>query len=67
MDDRFRELDDYMGLLYSQVKMVGKNCLYSEGVIMKVIRIGLAKYPAKYHFSTPIRQEMLYKEYWNVL
>ena len=26
----------------------------------------LAKYPAKYHFSTPIRQEMLYKEYWNV-
>lgn len=34
---------------------------------MKVIRIGLAKYPAKYHFSAPIRQEMLYKEYWNVL
>ena len=32
---------------------------------------GLAKYPAKYHFghyfSAPIRQEMLYKEYWNVL
>jgi hypothetical protein len=28
---------------------------------------GLAKYPAKYHFSVPIRQEMLYKEYWNVL
>ena len=66
MDDRFRELDDYMGLLYSQVKMVGKNCLYSKGVIMKVIRIGLAKYPAKDHFSVPIRQEMLYKEYWNV-
>ena len=30
-------------------------------------RNGLAKYPAKYYFSTPIRQEMLYKEYWNVL
>ena len=26
---------------------------------------GLAKYPAKYHFSAPIRQEMLYKEYWD--
>ena len=42
---------------------------------MKVIRIGLAKYPAKYHskfyfehyFSAPIRQEMLYKEYWDVI
>ena len=34
---------------------------------MKFIRIGLAKYPAKYHFSAHIRQEMLYKEYWNVL
>ena len=41
---------------------------------MKVIRIGLAKYPVKYHsksyfeypFSVPIRQEMLYEEYWNV-
>ena len=65
MDDRFRELEDYMGLLYSQVKMVGKNCLYSEGVIMKVIRIGFAKYPSKYYFSAPIRQEMLYKEYWD--
>ena len=39
------------------------------------IQNGLAKYPAKYqdnypakyHFSAPIRQEMLYKEYWNVL
>ena len=38
-------------------------------------RNGLSTYPAKYHskfyfehyFSTPIRQEMLYKEYWNVL
>ena len=30
-------------------------------------RNGLAKYPAKYNFSAPIRQEMLYKEYWNVL
>ena len=47
--------------------MVGKNPLYSKGVIMKVIRIGLAKYPAKYHFSAPIQQEMLYEEYWNVL
>ena len=28
---------------------------------------GLAKYPAKYYFSAPIQQEMLYKEYWNVL
>ena len=28
---------------------------------------GSAKYPAKYHFSAPIQQEMLYKEYWNVL
>lgn len=34
---------------------------------MKVIRIGLAKYPAKYYFSVPIQQEMLYKEYWNVI
>ena len=34
---------------------------------MKVIRNGLAKYPAKYHFNAPIRQEMLYKDYWNVL
>lgn len=47
--------------------MVGKNCLCSKGVIMKVIRAGLAKYPIKYHFSAPIRQEMLYEEYWNVL
>ena len=30
-------------------------------------RNGLAKYPAKYYFIEPIRQEMLYKEYWNVL
>ena len=38
-------------------------------------RNGLAKYPAKYHskfyfehnLSAPIRQEMLYKEYWDVL
>ena len=28
---------------------------------------GLAKYPVRYNFSAPIRQEMLYKEYWNVL
>lgn len=36
---------------------------------------GLAKYPAKYssefyfehYFILPVRQEMLYKEYWNVL
>ena len=28
---------------------------------------GLAKYPSKYYFSAPIQQEMLYKEYWNVL
>ena len=38
-------------------------------------RNGLAKYPAKYHskfyfehyFSESIRQEMLYKEYWDVI
>ena len=30
-------------------------------------RNGLSMYPAKYYFSAPIRQEMLYKEYWNVL
>ena len=28
-------------------------------------RNGLAKYPAKYIFSTHVRQEMLYEEYWN--
>ena len=36
---------------------------------------GLSTYPAKYHskfyfehyFSAPIRQEMLYKEYWDVI
>ena len=38
-------------------------------------RNGLSTYPAKYHpkfyfehyFSAPIRQEMLYKEYWDVI
>ena len=30
-------------------------------------RNGLAKYPVKYHYCAPIRQEMLYKEYWDVL
>ena len=38
-------------------------------------RNGLSTYPAKYHskfyfehyLSAPIRQEMLYKEYWDVI
>ena len=63
-------------MLYSQAKMGGKNCIYNKGVSMKYVKFSkemvlktqnvLAKYPAKYHFSVPIRQEMLYKEYWNV-
>lgn len=38
---------------------------FSKEMVLKT-QNGLAKYPAKYHFSVPIRQEMLYKEYWNV-